>query len=279
MSAKKARDPFAVLSRRVGQSVENNPEVEAIRNGQSVVPNTWGGYATKALDLGICEANRDQIVWLFGGEELVDLRSTEILFRGRSGEEAFGDYENRFKSARHKFYFDDLKIEVRRLRTIFNEITSQWKVSEEESDRLGNLIQAEIDSGIEDSLDETLIALLCIKRDAVWDGYQVDLQTFCEAILGCNVLDEENPSELARYWVNGINKGLQRLFENYRYFKFEGITLSQIFVSRDIMESIIDELDWGSYKLACEYADHDWNHIAPVFNVAPAHRTLTGDEV
>ena len=49
------QNPMRVFSRTVAGAIENSPQVEAFLDGRPFVPNTWGGYATRAIDLDLAE--------------------------------------------------------------------------------------------------------------------------------------------------------------------------------------------------------------------------------
>lgn len=276
---KKNKDPFRTLSRRVRASLENSPEIEAFISGDRILPLTWGGYATRAIDMELCEPTRDAVVALLGGERYVLLSDPEIVFSGVNGNYMFEDYRFSYIEQCYKTHLKDLDIEVNRLTSIVDAIVSGWKIDKDIAEREADQIQDIIESE-DEAITELELAALCCKRDAISDGINMHFETFAETMLSCNVLDEEFPSELAQGWVSGVNKSLQEALREY-FFDIDIRLLkpNEVFVSRSMIAAMKVEVRALAHSMAQKKAEEDWEKIEPVFLIKGTHRTLAGTEI
>lgn len=275
------KDPFRTLSRRVRASLENSPEVEAFISGDRILPLTWGGYATRALDMELCEPTVDAVVTLLGGDRWVNLGSSELVFAGTDGEDLFDDFRFEYIDGREKLYLDDLRVEVNRLSAVIDTIVSNWKIDPELGQTRANEVQKTLDADDPESeLTELEFASLCNKRDALSGGIEVNFEEFAKALLGCNVLDEESPSELAPGWIRGVKLALSRALRQYaRRLPLSELYARDFLVIFPMILEVKNSIERYAYSLAQQRAEEDWEKIEPVFMIKGAHRTLAGTEI
>lgn len=277
MPPKPRKDPFRTLSRKTRSSIENSPEVQAHLDGSDLVLRTWGGYATRAIDLDLCEPNVEAVKRLLGGDRWVDLSSPDIVFGGIYGSAAFNDYQDDYISQREAYYRDDLNVEVRRLEGILDILVKSWRIPEEMANLRANELQEMLDD--RDGSNMKHEVLLCIKRDALASGIEVDFATFTQELLRCNVLSDEFPSELAQGWIAGIREALRRLYYEYQYFNFENVYPDEIYVSVQMAAAVKQTIRSMAGSMARERAEIDWATLEPVFLLDNSHRTLSGTEI
>lgn len=267
-------DPLVGLSRKTATAIDNTPEVEAFLSGSRVVPNTWGGYATRAVDLGLVEPVVSEVVDLLGGPNIVNLRDPDIIFDGGHGYSWYkSDYINR-QAERH---LADLRPESRRLVSTANLIMSQWEVDPEIARSESDAIQEMIDGGQID--DDTATSLACAKRDGLWSGVEVTMADFMQQMLGANVLDEEVPSELANYWAQGLSQVVNEFEDDYGYIDdFDRLPISEIHLARNHTGAFLACLQRAPERLADVYAQKDWEYIEPIFAAPTSLSVIDGTE-
>lgn len=265
------KDPLRALSRTVVQSVENSPENSAFRAGLNIVPNTWGAYATRAIDLELCDPTIESVTDLLGGAELVDLNDPDIMFTSTYG---FGAYYAAFIAQRTLYYEKDLTIEAKRLNGVVKLITSQWEVdlasSQPEADKLQEMI--------EESTPQVDLDIICMKRDGLQDGLSVTLAEYAKAMLGANILNDDAPSELAVHWIKGIKDVVNALEEDYLYLDLDDRRIADLHLSRRHVNELTQQINHGVKIEAREKAEVDWDVIGIVFEAPSNLSILDGTE-
>jgi hypothetical protein len=266
------QDPMRTFSRTVAGAIENSPEVEAFLAGNHIVPSTWGDYATHAIDLDLVDATPAAVVELFGGADLVDLADPAIQFESLAD---FNWYEKSYRDGRKSLYQAMLRPEAWQLEQTSRLIASQWEMPDataarHEADRLQELIP-EIE-------DEQLCASMCMRRDGLHDGVEVTLADYVTAMLGANVVDEDEPRELTRAWVSGVVQVVDEIIGEYGYADVGDMNVTQVYLEREHFDSHAATLRHAPDFIAHQLALADWQVIEPVFLAPTTLSIIEGNE-
>lgn len=272
------KDLLRTLSRKTQLAVENSPEVEAYRYGSEVVPNTWGGYATKAIDLGLAEPTADSVIALLGGRSIVDLKDPDVLFKNPRN---YDSYRHAFQEAAVLRHSADLIIERNRLLQTAQIVIKQWEIDPDEGQKAADDIQ-EVLNDTPFDVDTTL---LCMKRDGMRDGIDVSLGEFATTMFGVNVLDEEAPSELARHWVAGVGSVIDSIYYDYsdtgfidRTSNVSELPVKDVALNSLLIGRFIGAVSRSHMAQAYVYAEQEWEAIQPIFMPPDSLTVLHGNE-
>lgn len=252
MSKQLSLDSF--VSGRIARTnpIEKTPEFEAALNGSEFIPDTWGGYATRLMDMRDLEPGESIAALGLTGEQLAD---PEIQF-------TFDSYDNPRDFYVNKFYTEalkDLEVEARRLRGIVDVVMSGSMYDDLDAALVeSELIQSEIDDG---KYEDDEMDLACTARDALDSGVEIAMDEFVVEMLSTNVLNDEYPSELARLWIQTIKDVVEDVCEEYRLD--EEVKAHYVVLGRD---AFIKMKAWlKPYELARDVAEERWDYLKPVF--------------
>jgi hypothetical protein len=238
--------------------IEHTPEFEAALSGSTIIPDTWGGYATRLMDLYDLEPSEAIAILGLTREQMAD---PEIKF----GPQAY--HRSPYSFFVHgRFYEEaqkDLKVEARRLRSVVDIVMSGYVlvdtvVANEEADK----IQTKIESR-ELSSDEMNLA--CAERDASYSGVRISLDEFVATMLSVNAISGEEPSELAQLWVRSVKEVVEDICR--KYVIDEESIVKNIVLGRDAFTEMKGGLNPSQEAL--EAAEDRWDFIKPVFTARP----------
>lgn len=181
------KDPFRGLTRGLPEAVEQTPEFRAMRAGHYSVETTWGNLASQLVEADLVDPTTEAICdfLVISADELAD---PEPIFGRRWGANYYWDrVERAIDEDYRKRQGQSAATHATSLQTQFD--THRTDDGSERADG----IQAQINTlAAQESAAQTdreawvelrkKIDLLCLRRDALTDGYDLPLTTFLEIV-------------------------------------------------------------------------------------------------
>ncbi|MBP9738883.1 hypothetical protein KBD20_04295 [Candidatus Saccharibacteria bacterium] len=253
--------------------LEGGPRLEAALDGSGVIADTWGGYATRLMDLYDIEP--EEAIALL---ELTPahMRDSDIHFQSGRG---FGDFEYHTKQRYIEAATKDLIPEVLRMQNTVDTVMSGYVLSNTvEAKNQAEDIQLEIDIASEEGrLLEFGSAerdqynrdqdFRCMKRDALYSGVSIQLDEFVRTMLETNILDPEYPSELWKVWITALDHAVDYF---WRDSAKPDLKISEMVAGRSIFIDFKSSLS-DTYAVATEISEARWKVIEPIFRADLIH--------
>lgn len=264
-------NPLQGLSRKTITALGNTPEVEAFMRGLPYVPNTWGGYASRAVELKLCDPTTEAVVDLLGGPGIVDLSSSELAFQD---EGRFLTYQSDFIYTKRKAHAESLIPDREYLIHEAKLIFSQWQIGIEEGNKRADEIQKLIGTGSISSC-----SALVMKMDGLRGGIDANLAEFVATMLSADVLEPESPARLSRFWLGGIMDVVEYTHDRYGSLAdIEDVHTDEIALTAKGLSQFFCVIDASDRDEARALSKADWDYVYPVFAPPTSLSIIDGTE-
>ncbi len=282
--ASRDKDPTRVFTRGIPEAVTGGPFYERSLQGGGLVPSTWGDCASRLVEADLVEPTVEAVCdFLF--IEPSDLSDPRVYFTDSfiaSG--YFSNIKKRWEEEFAKEYGEQAKVHDEYLQ---NKIQTDW-TAPEDADAQAKGIQSKISELLESrrgrqdadpdaEVSNREIDLMCLKRDALYSGVAVPMDTFAQAVLG----DAEDPF----FTPTERAKALSEMIEDDRnlrevVYDYPDIPASDVIIGEDQIDEyrMCLKAFWRDRQI--EYVETKWGAVKPIF-IAPSYKELplfTGTE-
>lgn len=270
-------DPFRRLTRGVVEAVPNDPEFQAMRSGQRIIPTTWGNLASKLVEDEIVEAD-PQAVADFLVIDRTDLVNPRYAIKDDID---INDFFQRLNERIEIEYRAEFGPKAQHDANKLDENRAKWTVSDtqDEIEELDEKISGAIKVLEDRSEDEYWLKLqelriLQMQRKALRSGVAVKLPDFAADIIKTEGLQYFSQEDIVASIANAID-GVAHKFSIDRETPARNLVLGAQEVNQ-----FFSSLHWMFDSRIRHQVEARWDVIEGYLYARPAHKhpILTGTE-